>query len=153
MTDTLDDLLSRNSQRIWQATWDVIASRDTALLETLRAALPEIQRATADVKLGGMIAPNRTSLEHALAKINKYRSWKCWCDDYPRLLQHDPNREEKRGHVRILHQDTSGWPGTYSCQCLVCGKLFDVEEGEYHSAWWKWRPTRKRRSAAAPESP
>ncbi|WP_317229239.1 hypothetical protein [Clavibacter sp. MX14-G9D] len=39
MTDTLGDLLCADPQRIWQASWDVIATRDVALLESLRAAL------------------------------------------------------------------------------------------------------------------
>lgn len=140
MVSALDDLLSRDGHRIWQASWDIIRTRDTAVLETLRAALPEIRRATADVELGGMIRPNRDTLNHALAKIEGYSRWKCWCDDYPRLLQYDPHDEEERGHARTLSHDSSFWPGVYESVCAVCGKRFTVQGGEHHSVWWKWTP-------------
>lgn len=142
MTDTLDDLLSSESHRIWQASWEVIRTRDTVLLENLRAALPTIRRATADVELGGMIRPNRDALDHALRKIRDYRSWRCWCDDYPRLLAFDPAREEERGHATVLGRDPSGWPATYECECAVCGRRFSVEEGEHHALWWRWTAQR-----------
>ena len=114
--------------------------RDRALLETLRTALPRIREATADIELGGMIQPNRAALSHALAKLENYRTWRCWCDDYPKLLAYDPAREEERGHARVLSRNDSGWPVTYACECLVCGRQFSVEEGEYHALWWKWTP-------------
>lgn len=142
MTDSLGDLMSADPHRIWQASWDVIATRDTALLEGLRAALPAIVEATEGVELGGMIRPNRDALAHALGKVRRYRRWRCWCDDYPRLLAYDPSREEERGHVRVLGQDRSAWPATYECECAVCGRRFDVEEGEHHALWWRWRRRR-----------
>lgn len=140
MTDTLGDLLSRDPTRIWQASWEVIRTRDTALLEALRAALPMIRQATADIELGGMIQPNRDTLTHALGKVQNYRTWRCWCDDYPKLLAYDPAREEERGHARVLEQDAYALPVTYECECVVCGRHFSVEEGEYHAVWWKWTP-------------
>jgi hypothetical protein len=140
VTDTLGDLLSHDPHRIWQASWEIIATRDTALLESLRTALPAIRRATADIELGGMIQPNRAALSHALGKVKNYHAWRCWCDDYPRLLQYDPGREEERGHATILSRARSAWPATYSCECTVCGRRFAVEEGEYHSLWWRWTP-------------
>ena len=140
MTDTLGDLLSRDPNRIWRASWEVINTRDTALLETLRTALPTIRQATANVELGGMIQPNRDALTHALGKVQNYRTWRCWCDDYPKLLAYDPAREEERGHAKLLSRDDSGWPVTYECECVVCGRQFSVEEGEYHALWWRWKP-------------
>lgn len=144
MTDTLDDLLSRDPQRIWSASWEIINSRDKALLETLRTALPTIREATADIELGGMIQPNRASLTHALGKLQNYRKWRCWCDDYPKLLAYDPAREETRGHAVVLTKEDSGWPVTYECECVVCGRHFRVEEGEHHALWWRWTPHRPR---------
>ncbi|PPF53922.1 hypothetical protein C5B94_09150 [Clavibacter michiganensis] len=140
MTDTLGDLLSADPHRIWPASWGVIATRDTALLESLRGALPAIVEATDGVELGGMIRPDRDALAHALAKVRRHRSRRCWCDDYPRLLAYDPSREEERGHVRVLGRDASGWPATYECECTVCGRRFHVEEGEHHALWWRWSP-------------
>lgn len=146
MSGTLEDLLSKDSHRIWQASWEIIASRDTELLEQLRAALPQIRQATANIDLGGLITPNRATLKHALAKVRSYRSWKCWCDDYPRLLQFDPNREQQREHVRIVNEDLTYWPGSYVTARTICGQRFEVAGGEHHSVWWKW--TRDRRSPA-----
>ena len=146
MTDALDDLLSRDPHRIWRASWDVINLRDRALLETLRTALPRIRQATAEIELGGTIQPNRAALTHALAKVQNYRTWRCWCDDYPKLLAYDPAREEERGHARVLNRNDSGWPVTCECECVVCGRQFSVEEGEYHALWWKWTPHSPRRA-------
>jgi hypothetical protein len=143
VTDVLGDLLSSDPQRIRRASWEVIGRRDTALLEILRVELPAIRRATADVELGGMIRPNRDALLGALAEVQGYRGWRCWCDDYPRLLAYDPSREEERGHMRILRQDRSGWPATFECECAVCGRRFGVEEGEHHALWWRWRAQRR----------
>jgi hypothetical protein len=137
VTDALDDLLSADPQRVWQASWAVIHTRDTALLEELRTALPAILRATAGVELGGMIRPNRDALDHAVGKVRGYRGWRCWCDDYPRLL------EEERGHATVLRRDVAGWPVTYECACAVCGRRFRVEEGEHHALWWRWTALRR----------
>lgn len=27
---------------------------------------------------------------------------------------------------------------TYTCECTVCGRVFDVEQGEHHVMWWRW---------------
>jgi len=140
MADALAGVLSGDPHRIWQASWDIIGTRDKNVLEHLRLALPAIERATANIELGGMISPNRDALVHALDKVRNYRAWKCWCDDYRRLLAFDPTREEERGHVRVLGQSLSGWPVTYECECTVCGKEFRVDEGEHHARWWQWTP-------------
>lgn len=144
MTDTLSALLSRDPDRIWRASWEVIGTRDIEMLETLRSALPDIRRATADIELGGMIRPNRDALAHALDKVQTYRMWRCWCDDYPRLLAYNPAREEERGHATILSRVDSGWPTTYECACAACGTQFSVEEGEHHALWWRWTPRASR---------
>jgi len=143
MTDPLADLLSGDPRRIWQASWEIIGTRDAGLLDSLRHELSTIHRATADIELGGAISPNRDALIHALEKVQSYRAWRCWCDDYPRLLAYDPAREEDRGNVIVLRQDRSGWPVTYECECNVCNRRFSVEEGEHHSLWWRWTPERQ----------
>ncbi|CAQ01823.1 hypothetical protein ACR8AL_07790 [Clavibacter sepedonicus] len=143
MADTLDDLLSADPHRIWQASREIIGTRDTALLDALRTALPAILRATAGVELGGMMRPDRDALDHALRKVRDHRSWWCWCDDHPRLPSFDPTREEERGHARVLRRDRAAWPVTYECGCVVCGRRFDVEEGEHHALWWRWTARRR----------
>jgi hypothetical protein len=147
MADLLGDLTSGDSFRVWRASWDVIRSRDTAELDTLRDALPQIRRATQGVDLGGMIRPNRDALEHALARVAEFRSWSCWCDDYPRLLQYDPNKELEFGHVDIVDRADAELPVTYEAVCSVCGRRFTVEEGEHHALWWRWRPLSPKASA------
>ena len=72
MADPLADFLSGDPQRIWQASWDIIGTRDKNVLEHLRLALPAIERATATIELGGMIFSNRDALVHALDKVQNY---------------------------------------------------------------------------------
>lgn len=149
MNNVLDDLLSEDSHRIWRASWDIIASRDVELLDELRAALPRIRTATTGIDLGGLITPNSATLEHALTKVREFRSWTCWCDEYLQLLHFDPNREQQRGHVRILSEDTTYWPGSSVTECTVCGQHFTVVGGEHHSAWWKWTVDRCTHTASS----
>lgn len=138
----LDDFLSGEKDRVYQATWATIRTRDRLLLDPLVGALDEIRRATDDLDLGGALHPNRESLRRALEKVSNYQAGACWCANYPGLLFYNPEKEEAAGHVRILDASEPGWSMTYRCACAVCGRHFEVEQGEYHYTWWQWVVTR-----------
>jgi hypothetical protein len=136
----LDELVSGDASRVMRAAWEVMRTRDGELLDPLIPALPRIRRATARVDLGGMLHPNRATLEHALEKIEHYRDGACWCASYPGLLLISPEKEQQAGHVSIVSTSEPDWSMTYHCRCVTCGQDFDVEQGDYHYTWWKWVP-------------
>ena len=136
----LEDFLSKERTRVLHATWETIVSRDAEVLDPLVAALPRIRQATERLELGGMFYSNNANVEHALAKLQNYRDGLCWCANYPGLLMYDPEKEQDRGHARIVSSSEPGWSMTFECACAVCGQVFDVEQGDYHVMWWKWVP-------------
>lgn len=132
-----DDLVSRDTQRIWAASWEVIHSRNTALLLDLAGRVAEIREAARGVELGGMLRPNRVAVDFALQKLAFYAAGdECPCALYLSFDLYDPEREASEGNV-VLHPD--GRPvGTYRCTCTLCGRWFGVVREEYHYPWWQW---------------
>lgn len=140
MTTLLEDFLSDDRSRVMHAVWETIHSRDTETLDPLVAALPRLRRAAAKLDLGGAIYSNDGHLEHALTKLEQYRDGKCWCAAYPGILTNDPRKEEAAGHIRILSTSEPGWSMSYVCECTVCARQFDIEQGDHHFTWWNWVP-------------
>lgn len=136
----LDDITSRDPQRVIPAMWAIFRLRDATGLDVLAAALPEIEAATAGLELGGIIHSNDETLGFVLAKLRFHRDRAgCLCELYPDHPFYDPEREAEAGYVRILETLYVGrWPDTYRCECAECGARFDVEHGEQHAEWWKW---------------
>lgn len=122
--------------------WDVIRLRDRDQLDALAASLAEVERATAEVDLGGALRPNRRSLEFALRKLRFHRDRKgCLCELYPDFLQYDPDVEAAAGNVVVVgtrHVD-GRWVEAHRCRCTACGAVYDVRHGEAHTPWWEWR--------------
>lgn len=139
----LADITSRDPQRVIAAMWTIVASRDPAALDALAAALPEIERATKGLELGGIFYSNDETLAFALGKLRYHRDGAgCLCGLYPGHLLYDPEKEAAAGNVRILetrHVDEK-WLDSYGCQCTACGALFEVKYGEQHASWWEWKP-------------
>ena len=135
--NVLEELLSRDPHRIWAASWEVIYSRDAAMLADLAGRVPEIRMATNDVELGGMLRPNRAALDFAFQKLAFYAADQgCACALYLAFDLYDPEREAREGNVVDLQEEASGY--RYQCTCTLCGSRYDVVREEYHYPWWKW---------------
>jgi hypothetical protein len=134
----LDDFLSGDVSRVLHATWEVVRSRDPAVLDPLVPHVVRIRASVENVDLGGMIRSNHANVEHALDKLEHYRRGACWCESYPGLDQYDPEKEQRAGHVRIVSTSEPGWSMTYVVECTVCGRVFHVEQGDHHVPWWRW---------------
>ncbi len=149
MPTLLDDLLSADTSRVLHAMWQIIGSRDPAQLDELLPYAARIRHATARLALGGLLRSNSRTLDHALDKLDLRRHGECWCASYPGLDQYEPQKEQSAGHVRILSTSEPGWSMTYACECAVCGRIFDVEQGDYHIMWWRWVPRGEKLRAPA----
>ncbi|WP_405374506.1 MULTISPECIES: hypothetical protein [unclassified Microbacterium] len=144
-TTLLEDFLSGETSRVLHATWQVLGSRDPALVDPLVPHIARIRAATENLDLGGMLRPNSANVRYALEKLEHRGQGLCWCQDYPGPDHRDPTREEKDGHVRILSTSAPGWSMTYECECTVCGRIYAVEQGDYHVMWWRWRGAKRDR--------
>lgn len=145
MPTLLEDFRSGDAGRIHHATWQTILSRDPELFDSLVPHVGQIRKATDAVDLGGLLRSNHADVEHALDKVANYQRGLCWCQNYPGMDQYEPTKEEKAGHVRIVSTSDPGWSMTYVCECTLCGRVFDVEQGDYHFMWWKWVPRGEKR--------
>lgn len=135
------DMTSRDPRRVHSAMWAIVRLRDVAELDALASALPEIERATAGLQLGGMFHSNDETLRFALRKLEHHRDGDgCLCRLYPELLSFDPEQEVEAGHVRIVERRyvDDKWLASYRCTCALCGAAFEVEYGEQHASWWRW---------------
>ena len=140
MNSLLADLLSRDPLRVWSSTCAVIHLDDPAALSELARQLPQIERGTADLDLGGALFPNSEHVRQALRVLRAQRDKRCPCSVYPGYLFYDPEKAAQTGRISILSQTPPDWNMTYRCRCAVCGTLYDVEQGESHFTWWQWQP-------------
>jgi hypothetical protein len=135
----LADLISRDAQRIWAASHDVIRSQDLTLLRALASEGWAIETATHAVELGGALRPNRATLDFALKKLlHVATSDACLCTLYPTYDMFDLAREVQAGHVAILPEVSSPDERVITCSCARCNATYNVEEREYHYPWWQW---------------
>lgn len=148
MIDLAEDFLSGDTSRVLEATWAVIGSRDPEVLRPLVALIPQIRRAVDDLPLGGAVYANSGHVDHALARLERYRRGECLCLSYPENNQYDPEREEARGHVRIVQRSDPSPNMTYVCECAQCAQAFDVATGTAHLPWCAWRIRGKRKRPA-----
>lgn len=134
------DFLSGDKDRILSAVWAVHKTRDPEILTPLARALPAIEKATADAELGGLLASNKSNLDHAIDRIRLFDKGICLCTAYLTHQFYDPAKEEQRRHILIVGTvpNDGQWVPDRICECRDCGKRFQVEQGEYHYTWWKW---------------
>lgn len=140
----LDDFLSKDTDRVLHAVWVVFRTRDPEVLAPLARARGRIERATDELDLGGALFSNRKNMDHALVRLELAASGTCLCAAYRDHLLYEPAVEEAARHVRIVEEIPQFFDGQPErprriCECTACGRRFEVEEGDYHYPWWKWK--------------
>jgi hypothetical protein len=136
------DLISGDVRRVLSAVWQILRTHDRAVLTPLAPALAMIERATADLDLGGALIANSSHLARALDRVRLASAGTCLCTTYPMGQLSDPAKEAELGHVRIESEvpNDRQWVPDRICVCAECGRRYQVEEGDYHYRWWQWRP-------------
>ena len=134
----LAELTSGNGSRVWAATGTVVREAGPETLRALAPYLSSIRRATAGLDLGGQLLDNDLHLRQALRVIAAAGDGLCPCAVYEGYPGYDPRQEQTRGHVEILHTTPPDWNMTYWCRCRHCARTYEVEQGEYHTTWWRW---------------
>ncbi|MFT3745989.1 MAG: hypothetical protein QM785_17095 [Pyrinomonadaceae bacterium] len=138
----LDDLISKDPKRIWEASCAIRTLRDPEQLATLSRSLNLIRSSTKGVYLGGMTRPNSSHLDFAIRKLEfAASSDDCLCTLYLMDDLYDPKGEEREGNILITETVNAdgGWIDHYICECSLCDGRFRVEEREYHYTWWSWK--------------
>jgi hypothetical protein len=144
----LDDLISRDPQRIWSASCAVHRLRAPEPLAILVQNLDLIRTRTAGINLGGALRANASHLAFALRKLEFVRDERgCLCALYPLYDLYNPANEAAAGNIRITGTThvantdgtVSAYVDFYACDCALCPARFRVEEREYHYTWWAWR--------------
>ena len=137
-----EDLISKDSTRIWASACAIRKLRDKQLLAELADQIEAIRAATNGVPLGGALRPNSSHLDFAIKKLEHVRSSsECLCSLYLMDDLFDPNSEAKDGNVQILETTRidGKWIDFYTCRCTSCGAIFKAEERQYHYSWWAWK--------------
>lgn len=137
----LEDITSKDPQRIWASACAIRTLRDPQTLALLVAHLDEIKQSTNGVPLGGALRPNASHLAFAIRKLEFVKNQSgCLCSLYTLDDLYDPAKEEQAGNIRILAStsDKETWSSVYECQCCLCQARYHVEQGEYHYTWWAW---------------
>lgn len=147
----LAELQSQDRHRVWAAAWEVVFSRDEAMLTELAGFREEIRAATRDVELGGLL--QNTAIDFALRKLEFYAAdHPCPCVLYLELIFYDPEREQREGNV-VVHEEVQvdgQWTGEFRCACTLCGTRYYVVQNEYHYSWWRWTLADEEAVPAAP---
>lgn len=138
VNEVLADLLSRDRQRVLTAVSVVNKLRDLQALTALAGHLPDIERATAGLELGGYLFPNSEHLRQAVSTLQAWRDGLCRCWLYPQFLTYDPLKEEEAGDATVLSSGPPDWHMDYRCRCNHCGAEYKVEQREGHLTWWQW---------------
>ncbi len=137
-----DDLVSKDTTRIWSGACAVRRLRDRGELAMLAEHIDEIKNATQGIALGGALRPNSSHLAFAIMKLEQVRgTQECLCSLYALDDQYNPSTEETDGNVQILETTLieDKWADFYTCRCTQCDARYRVEEREYHYTWWAWK--------------
>lgn len=77
------------------------------------------------------------------------RSASCSCAAYTGPDQHEPQKEQDAGRVRILSTSEPGWSMTYVVECVACGRVFNVTQVDGPAVQWHWVPRGEKRKRVA----
>lgn len=141
--DILDDMLSKDSQRIWKASCDIMSlSQNHDKIIELVSYREQMYDATVGIDLGGMLAPNSRFLKGAFEVIDFHsKGEKCPCV----LLGENSNPRDyiKAGYftkISITNLENSNYIDYYMIRCNRCNTKYKVTERMGHMFFWKWEP-------------
>lgn len=141
-TTLLEQLTSKDSQRIWEAACTINKLWDKTVLLELAQHLADIKKQTHAIALGGFFLSNAYHLEHALERLEYVGNnpEACLCYFYPKNLFYQPEKEAEAGHIHIdsCEDFPEVWGSHWQVHCQHCGQQFKIHDGESHYRWWQW---------------
>lgn len=137
----VQDMLSRDSHKIWSASCKICSlSQNHDRIMELVPYKEQMISATSNIELGGAVAPNSRFLQKAFKIIYFHKdNMGCPC----LLLGEDANPIHcvEDGYFTLkdtVHGKDSNYVDYYILYCKRCGRLYQVDEREYHYIWWNW---------------
>ena len=139
----LENLLSGDPQKVWEASFDVKNLRDEEELRSIADHIQAIKKATKNIDKdsGTDLITNNSPLSFALLKLKFVKdSAGCQCELYPSNPFFNPNKEAEEGLIIISDkvEDAKNWTADYRCACTKCGNKFKVKKVEYHGPLYVW---------------
>lgn len=137
--ELLDEILSGDSHKVWSSSCAIMKlSQNEERIKEFVPYLNEIKTKTANLNLGGTIAPNDRFVKKVIKVLEHYRTGGgCSCC----LLDgnDDPNNYETIDIQETVNYKDSNWVDFYIVECKKCNQKYKVCEREYHYTWWDWQ--------------
>jgi hypothetical protein len=139
--EALDNFLSGDSERVYQAVRTVMAGYDDEVLRFLSLHADRIEAATKTVDLGGAIVSNRRYLAQSIRRLRAVEAGDCLCtllQDYGLSL---PGSESRAGLIEILAEtEPEPYVVSYHCRCRHCGQEYLATESHgWHMPTCGWK--------------
>lgn len=137
--ELLDDILSGNPQKVWSSSCAIIKlSQDDERIKEFIPYLEEIKAKTANLDMGGLLAPNDRFVKKVIKILEHYKMEReCSCclldgNDNPAHCKTIDIKEE------VYFQDSKR-VDYYMVECRKCNQKYKVYERESHFLWWDWQ--------------
>lgn len=142
ITEVIQDMLSGDITKIRYASCEICSlSQNHEKIMELIPYQAQMMKATKNINLGGLLAPNNRFLKKAFEIMDFYKQnqYCCPCcilgeDDNPLYLI-------AQGYFTLIdtvYVKDRQYIDYYIIDCNRCQNRYQVEMREYHYIWWNW---------------
>ncbi len=137
--ELLAGILSGDPKQVWCSSCTIMKmSQDDEQIKEFVPYLDEIRAKTANLELGGALAPNSRFVKKVIRTLEHYKTnQQCSCclldeNDNPNFYKTIDIKE------KVYFKD-SNYTDYYIVECKKCNQKYKVIEREYHYTWWDWQ--------------
>ena len=134
----LEEIISGDFHKVRSSSCTIMKlSQNEECMKEIVPYLDEIQVKTANLKMGGLLAPNDRFVKKVIRILEHYKEQKeCSCC----LLsgEDNPNNYETIEIKEKVYVKDSNYMDYYVAECKKCNQKYKVYEREYHFTWWEW---------------
>lgn len=137
--ELLDEILSGDPHLVRSACGTILKqSQNEELIREFIPYLNEIKTGTANLEMGGGLAPNKRFVKKVIQVLEHYKYNRgCSCqllgqDDNPEKFDTIDLKETVKYQDKCVHI-------YYIVECKKCHQKYKVSEELYHYVWWDWK--------------
>ncbi len=137
--ELLDEILSGDPKMVWSSSGTIVKlSQDEERMKEFIPYLDEIKAKTANLDMGGLLAPNNRFVNKVIRILEHYKTnQECSCclfdgNDNPSYYKNIEIKEE-------VNFKDSNRVDYYVVECKKCNQKYKVYEREHHFLWWDWK--------------
>lgn len=137
--ELLGEILSGDSHKVWASGSTIMKlSQNEECMKEFVPYLDEIRAKTANLQMGGLLAPNDRFVKKVIRILEYYKNQKeCSCC---LLSQEDNPKDYETIEIKEkVYVRDSNYIDYYVAECKKCNQKYKVYEREYHYTWWDWR--------------